>query len=571
MNPNNVNHFASTATNITRSRSRFFRPSSLKTTFNSGSVVPVYVSEVLPGDTFSMKVGAVVRGSTPLVPVMDNAYNDIMFFFVPNRLIWQDFKAFMGENDQPDSYWVNPNTYTVPQVNIPGNSSIYPMVGSLADYMGAWSPSIGSGSSVEVAVLRFRAYVKIWNDWFRDENTQPPAHLYLDSVDRNFTSETLKNPIVGAELGGALLPANKYKDYFTSGLPGPLKSLNPVLIPLGTEAPVMAKTIGTTPTQGLHNMGGPLRFSISGTTTVVDTNLGLDGSSGNVTVFSGSPGTKTNPIQYSNMYADLSSATAASINQLRLAFQIQKYYETQARAGTRYTEILLGLFSVQASDARLQRSEYLGGKRVPITMQQVAQTSASVSDGSPLGATGAVSQTSFSKFLFEKSFEEHGVLIGVSCVRTDQLYQYGINREWFRKTVFDYYFPVFANLGERPIFNKEIYAQGTSVDDEAFAYQEAWAEYRYKQSMATGYMRSLGNETGANGSLDFWHYGEVYSSLPMLNSFFIQQSVSNIDKTLAVPVSDNEDAHQFFADYYFEEYAIRIMPMYSVPGLIDHH
>lgn len=537
--------------NITRSR--FKRPHKHSTTFNAGEVVPIDVDEVLPGDTKKLTTNAVIRMSTPIKPVMDNAFADIMHFFVPCRLLWEHWEEFNGANNSGP--WAQETEYNVPQTLSPSSTGW--TKGTIADHMGI--PTNIPGLSVNS--LPIRAYVKIWNDWFRDENLQNFAYL---TTDDSTTTGTNGNDIVQSAItGGACLPCAKVHDYFTSALPEPQKGPD-VLLPLGDTAPVVGTGLALGLTDGTNNIG----LGISGDLTFAGYGPGYGATVGTAI---GSPGNRaktytgvTQDPTKSGLEADLSTATAATINQLRQAFQLQKMFEKDARGGTRYIEIIKNHFGVTSSDARLQRSEYLGGKRIPITVTQVLQTS-STDATSPQGNTAAYSLTVDSSESFTKSFEEHGYIITVVMVRTMHTYQQGLNKLWSRKTRTDFYMPVFANIGEQPILNKEIYAQGTTEDDEVFGYQEAWADYRYKPNMVTGEFRSNYAE---NGGLDIWHYADYYSSLPTLGSDWIAETKNNIDRTLAV---QSNVADQFIADFWFEEIATRPMPVYSIPGLIDHH
>lgn len=542
-------------------RSRFNRNSQHKTTFNSGSLIPIFVDEVLPGDTYTMDFATAVRMATPIFPVMDNANLDVYFFFVPNRLVWEHWKEFCGENNQ--TAWEQPTEYAVPQISAPTAGW---SVGTVADYMGI--PTGVSGFSVNA--LPFRAYALIWNEWFRDQNVMDPVMVNKDDATVAGTNET--DPVINAQLGSYPLPVAKYHDYFTSCLPAPQKGPD-VLLPLGDYAPV---TTGDPAHPGLYGGASP-KFPMTwatvpdATASVTDKNSFLLLSKTNVASswWSGPdiPDSVLEPnvIGPNNLYADLSTATAATVNQLRQAFAVQRMLEKDARGGTRYIELLKVHFGVSSPDARLQRPEYLGGQRIPVNIDQVVQTS-STDATSPQGNTGAYSLTNYSGSMFTKSFVEHGFLIGLACVRTEHTYQQGLDRFWSRKDRFDYYWPALANIGEQAVLNKEIFLTGTAADDEAFGYQEAFADYRYKPSRVSGDFRS-----SAPSSLDAWHWADDYESAPSLSADWMAETPVNINRTLAVPSDSEINYRQFLADFFFKLDCVRPMPLYSVPGLIDHY
>lgn len=581
MNPNNVNHFSSAGVGVTRKRSKFKRDSKVMTTFDSGKLIPLYWDEVLPGDNLKIKLNGVCRGLTPLYPVMDNSWLDTYCFFVPNRLIWQNWTRFMGDmSDSTENPFLPTQEYTVPQIKFNRTTRNDTMITGAVDilsYLGCPPvPSTGGNTQVSVSALPVRAYCKIWNEWFRDENFQIPIVYEKGNNTVDYVINSDYN--ISASKGGTLAPVNKFKDYFVSALPAPQRG-QAVTLSLGDIAPVITGA----PNQELLGLGDyPLMFYEfddldytqpygsgglgQGFNTLFSSPSGYNVQSGDLVMDK----TGDEPSQSSstskalvpnNLYADLSGVTAITVNQMRLAFQTQKYLETLARGGARYIETLYSLYGVKTSDARLQRSEYLGGKRIPISMQQVVQTSQSTSD-STLGDTSAFSLTTFSNNLCNHFFEEHGILMIVGCVRTDQSYSQGLSRQWLRKTRFDFYAPVFANLGEMPIYNKEIYLQGTPEDELPFGYQEAWAEYRYKPNLCTGLLSPT-----APNNLSAWTYTLKFNSLPVLNKEFIMQSKQNIANTLAV---QGDEGSQFICDLYVENTSIRVMPMYSVPGLIDH-
>jgi len=514
-------------------RSKFDAQKTHKTTFDAGYLIPVYVDEVLPGDTFNLKMTAFARLATPLYPIMDNMIMDSFFFFVPNRLIWDNWQKFMGQQENPtDSI-----SYIVPTQTSPANGYA---VGSLQDYMGL--PTVGqitTGNTITHCAFWPRAYNLIWNQWFRDENLQTSV-----VVDKGDGPDTVTNY--------TLLRRGKRHDYFTSSLPWPQKGSS-VTLPLGTSAAI--KSDGTNPN---FATGGTNYNLINASTTAGYNNLGLSGSviSGvNNLVF----GTNT------GLYADLSTATAATVNQLRQSFQIQKLLERDARGGTRYTEIIRSHFGVISPDARLQRPEYLGGGSTPINVNPIAQTSATGQTGAstPLGNLAAMGTALAHNHGFTQSFTEHGVIVGLVSVRADLTYQQGLDRMWSRSTRYDFYFPAFATLGEQAILQKEIYATGnTTADNTVFGYQERWAEYRYKPSKITGLFKST-----SAGTIDGWHLSQKFTAAPTLNSTFIQDTPP-VSRVVAVGAAAN--GQQFLFDSFFDVKMARPMPMYSVPGLIDH-
>lgn len=556
MNRNVESHFA-TLPHADISRSRFDRSSSLKTSFNVGDVIPFYIDEVLPGDTFNVKTSKVVRMQSLITPVMDNIYLDTYFFFVPNRLVWNHWKEFNGENTQ--SAWLPSVEYEVPQLESPDGGWD---VGTLADYFG-----LPTGvNNLSVSALPFRAYGLIMNEWFRDENLSDPLNIPVD--DATVTGVNTGNYITDVVKGGKPFKAAKYHDYFTSCLPAPQKGPD-VTIPVSTGAnyPVVALAEQAyNPASGDPMMKLVGRIYSGGT----DKNGFADTSAmGNVATnytegYTAPSGYGTgNAFAPANLWAvNDGTVSAATINQLRMAFQIQKLYEKDARGGTRYIEILKAHFGVTSPDARLQRPEYLGGNRIPININQVVQQS-QTTDQSPQGNPVGLSLTTDTHSDFTKSFVEHGFVIGLMVARYDHTYQQGIERFWSRKDRFDYYWPVFANIGEQAVLNKEIYAQGTEADNEVFGYQEAWADYRYKPNRVTGEMRSQYAQ-----SLDVWHLADDYSTLPSLSDSWIREDPANVNRVLAV---SEQNANQLFADIYIQNRSTRPMPMYSIPGLIDHH
>ena len=508
-------------------RSTFDRSHGLKTTFNAGELVPIYVDEALPGDTFSCNLTAFSRLATPIHPTMDNAFMDSHFFAVPVRLVWDDFEEFMGEtktykaagatrlDGTPDFTVAAP----IPPTITAGGSGEAEQ--SLSDYFGIPTKIAG----LEFSALWHRAYTLVWNDWFRDENLQAPKTILTTS---------------GADATTyALLNRGKKHDYFTSALPWPQKGAD-VTIPLGTTAPVTGFATSGSPadlTGGGYDLDGGSAYSGYGWTA---TNTGITAT--------GSGGTPA-------VVADLTDATAATINQLRLAFATQKFLEIQARGGSRYIEVIKNHFNVTSPDARLQRPEYLGGGSSPVNISPVAQTS-STDATTPQGNLSAIGTTVLSGHSFTKSFTEHTIVIGMVSVRTDLTYQQGLNRMFSRETIYDYYWPTLSTIGEQAVKNKEIYAQGSAADETTFGYQERYAEYRYKPSSITGKFRS-----NATGTLESWHYAQEYSALPLLGDSWIQVTDTNVQRTLAVASEP-----QFIFDSLFKLKCTRPMPVNSIPG-----
>lgn len=543
-------------------RSRFKRDFSVLTTIIEGDLVPIYVDEVLPGDTFKIDVNGLVRMSTPLYPVMDNCNMDIFFFFVPCRLLWDHFVNMMGQNDK--SFWAENTEYTTPKIkNSDGKG--WP-VGSIADYMGI--PTEVGG--LEVNRMPFTAYAKIWNEWFRDENVQQPVEVDTSDVETFFNEAEMDSPLGSAKRGGRLLKVCKHKDYFTSSLPQPQKGQS-VPLPLTGNAALRAYTtpelneikVGTGYFNNEYNTGIVNHTNISFTKQGAKFSLNKN-NNGNTAPESGGQYLQTMSQDDANFIdtwvgTDLSAVTATTINELRNAIAVQHILERDARTGTRYKEILKGAWGVTSPDARLDRSEYIGGYRMPININQVIQTS-STNTTSPQGNTAAYSMSTMSKHMCTYSATEHGYVLGLCCVRVDHSYQQGLSRMWTRSTRFSYYDPMLANLGEQPVLNKEIYAQGNAQDEEVFGYQEAWADYKYRTNMVTSEMRSTYAQ-----SLDAWHYADHYTSLPTLSNDWIKEGTENIARTLAV--EDTNHSYQFICNFYFDQTWTRPMPIYNVPGL----
>lgn len=498
-------HFAN-APSADIERSRFDRSHGLKTTFDAGLLIPIYLDEVLPGDTFTMKTTAFARLATPLKPIMDNLFLDIHYFFVPKRLTWDNWAKFMGERVNPDD---DPSNYSIPQIQL-NMSTTAPAQADLdlVHYFGLpYIEAAGGSGTLSVSALPFRAYNLIFNEWYRDQNLQ-------DSIDVSLGD----GPNDPGNLNTDLLRRNKRHDYFTSCLPWPQKG-DPVVLPMGDTAPVTNSTVGN------HT-------------------IETDGSGGFEEAVSGDPIV---------LEAQLTEATTITINSLREAVQMQAFLEADARGGTRLTEIILQHFRVRSSDARLQRPEFLGGgtSRVNINPIAATATDSSIPQGNLAGVGTTVGNASF-----QKGFEEHGFIIGIASVRADLTYQRGVERMWTRQTRYEFYWPEFAHLGEQAVLNKELWYSGTSTDDDVFGYQERYAEYRYKPSRITGLFNS-----DAAASLDPWHLAQDFDTQPSLNETFIQENPP-IDRVIAVPAEPH-----FLMDVWFNLQCDRPMPVYSVPGL----
>lgn len=569
MNRNSEQHYSQVPHAEIR-RAKFKRDFSLLTTINEGDLVPIYCDEVLPADTFKINLNSLVRMATPLYPVMDNAYIDFYFFFVPARLLWEHFVNLMGQNDK--TFWAETTEYTTPVTTAPAGGW---KVGTIADYFG-----IPTGvEGLKVNSMPFRAYVKIWNEWFRDENLQQPAQMTMgdetttgsngeatggqNTVGKSTLPLTLGGEtdyITEAQKGAKPLKVCKYKDYFTSCLPSPLKAAEPVNIPMTGNAPV--GMYSDTELTKFQTAGGNdtiyLNQTKSGYATAPNVGNSKNPKHKGYSLITGSSSSSSDNIDTAYLGADLSSVAATTINELRNAIAMQHIFERDARTGTRYKEILNGAWGVTSPDARLDRSEYIGGYRMPININQVIQTS-STDTTSPQGNTAAYSMTTLSREMCTYSATEHGYVIGLAAARVDHSYQQGLSRMWTRSTRFSYYDPMLANLGEQAVLNQEIYAQGNATDTEVFGYQEAWADYRYRTNMVTSEMRSSYAQT-----LDAWHYADKYSELPKLSSSWIKEGTENIDRTLAVK---SGLSHQFICNFFYDQTWTRPMPIYSVPGL----
>lgn len=520
-------------------RTKFDRSHVYKTTFNSGKLIPVFVDEVLPGDTTRLSVNYFARLATPIKPIMDNIYLDWFFFFVPNRLVWDHWQNFCFEQEDPD----DKTDYVIPTITAAANSDNN-YVGSLWDYFGLPVNTIGNISGINV--LPFRAVYLIWNEWFRDENLQKSvkiqkgdANEILDSSRASEQPSWVFSSGTTIVSGHACPPRGKRHDYFTSALPWTQKGPG-VNISLTGNAPILAKT-DTEPNP--HSPG---------------IYVARDGaSSTNFAAMIWDPGPSN--VQSGSVYADLSEISAITINGLRTAFQMQKFYERLARGGSRYTEVLRSFFGVVSPDARLQRPEFLGSFTKMVMVNPIAQTSAT-DNTSPQGNLSAYGVTASKFHGFTKSFVEHGYIIGFVCARADLTYQQGINKMWLRSTVYDFYWPTFAHLGEQAIELRELYAQGVEADDTVFGYQERYAEYRYKPSQITGKFRS--SVTG--GNLDVWHLSQFFKNAPTLNEEFITENPP-IERIIAV-----QDEPEFLLDIGFRYTTVRPMPMFGTPGLVDH-
>nr|DAJ60092.1 MAG TPA: Major capsid protein [Microviridae sp.] len=562
MNRNNERHFLQIP-EMHASRTRFNRDQTILTTFDSGKLIPFFVDEVLPGDTFQVDTTAIIRMSTPKYPVMDDAFIDFYYFYTPNRILWDKFKNFMGEVEETP--WRPTVAYKVPQIKINGTTQKpAPNEKSILDYMGVPTKI---NKPFTVNALPIRAYVKIWNEFFRDENVDNAAVLKSDSEDVTYNfneegTETLEKDLQNAVLGGNLLPVNKYHDYFTSCMPYPQRGPE-IKISLSGDAPVIMGNLVDGKIEPYEENQQVWFNSPTKTAAGRVFNRYWDGQISAVELTgvekSGSAADSSgNVIVGGNLYASLHDIEATTINELRQSVAVQQYYEALARGGSRYREQVRALWDVTISDKTVQIPEYLGGGRYHVNVNQIVQTSGQqTQNDTPIGETGAVSVTPIRESSFTKSFEEHGFVIGVACVRHNRSYQQGLERFWSRRDRLDYYVPQFANLGEQPVKKKEIMLTGNATDEETFGYQEAWADYRMKPNRVSGLMRS-----NATGTLDFWHYADVYSKVPTLSQEWMTEGKAEIARTLIV-----QNEPQFFGAVRVANKTTRRMPLYSVPGL----
>ena len=561
MNRNNERQFLNVPQMHT-SRTRFKRDQTILTSFDSGKLIPFFVDEVLPGDTFQVDTSAIIRMSTPKYPVMDDAFIDFYYFYCPNRILWDDFKYFMGEVE--DKPWAPTKKYKVPEIRCLGSENDpVPRENSILDYMGV-PTKIKKEFSINA--LPVRAYVKIWNEYFRDENVDNRAVLLTEGKDVPYQdsneNENLDEILIKANTGGRCLPVNKFHDYFTSCLPYPQRGPEVTLTLTGNAAVNLFTDQELTKKMSTGNDGDIyLNSTVTGNNTSVPrmSNWPTASNTAHPVLVNGAPSdTDASTYRAGFLGADLASVTAATINELRNAIAVQQYYEALARGGSRYREQVQALWDVTISDKTAQIPEYLGGGRYHVNMNQIIQTSGQQSEtDTPIGETGAMSVTPVNESSFTKSFEEHGFVIGVLCVRHNRSYQQGLEHFWSRKDRLDYYVPQFANLGEQPVKKKEIMLTGTPKDEETFGYQEAWADYRMKPNRVSGKMRS-----NASGTLDFWHYGDNYKDVPTLSQSWMMEGKEEMARTLIV-----QNEPQFLGAIRVANKTTRCMPLYSVPGL----
>lgn len=571
MNRNTSNHFANYP-QLNINRSRFEINHSYKTTLDAAKLIPIYCKEVVPGDTVQMKIGAAIRMTTPIFPVMDTAMADIYFFYCPNRILWEHYREFFGENRL--TAWESEVQYEIPQIRAPQNGWA---AGTLADYFGLPTKV----PNIEVTHLPFRAYAMIYNEWFRNINTKDACEITMDETTITGVN-TINDYVIDTQKGGGPINVARFHDYFTSALPEPQRGAQ---VAIGAPLPVYPMVnaipvndnisqmywgsmsnagdgaywrvasgeyaISTTNneyTDGQKWTGAPLDWQGGATNPIYSANGGTTLT--NLDPTNATPATRS--VVPMNLYADTNYLNVSDLYQ---AYAIQALLWRDGVGGSRYRDLIKSHFGVTTSDARVQIPEYLGGGRYTINIDQVVQTS-STDETSPQGNTSAYSLTNIADNVFTKSFEESGIIMGVMCIRQRESYQNGIDRYWTKKSRFDFYWPELANIAEQPIYNREIFAQGTEEDTEVFGYQEAWADMKYAQSQVTGAFRS-----NYDGTLDSWHYANNFDTLPTLAGLN-DATDENIERTLAVM---NEP--QFIADFYFNTYYTRPMPIYSVPGL----
>ena len=559
---------------ITMGRSRHDLSHTILTTMNVGDIVPLDVQEIYPGDTFRTKTAFVARTSSPYIRVpMDSLVMDLYYFFVPNRLVYDKWEAVMGENTQ--SYWAPVAMPDVPIVKLPlQNPDGGPATGTdtIASYLGIniglGAPAGGDYQPGEINALPFRGYALIYNEWFRSENLEAPVYINTGDWSVGGTPTLNLNAFGTNNIFGQVAKANKLPGYFESCLPQPQKGTAvdiPITAGMAHVVPGTNKHTDFTGTHGMH-----LSYYDPVAADWLSTQLGnpwLGASTGNYVknykIKDLGEETDYYEVFPDNMYADVDSVLSGTINDLRFAVQLQKLLEKDARIGTRYVEYLYGHFGTISPDARLQRPEFLGGKRVPLQVQQITQTSAST-ESSPMAQVSAYSLSS-GLAGYVKGFVEHGFVFTIGVIRqAKHTYQQGIERFWFRKSRYDYYDPVFANIGEQPVYKREIYADSYAKGDMTiFGYNEAWADLRYRPSKVTGAMNSV-----ANNGLDVWHFGDEYANAPTLNKSWLQETPDYVDRALSVPSST---APQFIVDFYQSQIATRVLPVHSIPGLVDHH
>ena len=553
MNVNKENRYVSTVETTTKRLNRFYQPHGLHTTFDSGKLIPIYLKEVLPNDVRKLKWSAVTRLLTPKFPTMDNAKLDTFFFYVRNRDVWDHWQEFCGYSK---TAWTPTVDYSVPQLILPTSikNGARRYVGDLADYLGIPVNELSPAGRISVSALPFRAVCKIWNDYFRDENYQDELYYPTDESVVYYSPYNSSQSLVNQVYKGCVCPPIcRTMDYFSGCLPSPQKG-EAVSLPLGQYAPIVngslsdsgadfilkRKTAGTVE-------GAYYNLLVSGEITANEVKPAATGST---SIAPAADGFK----QY--LRADLTNATAASVNALRIAFQTQRFLEQSARGGTRYVELLQSMFGVTCPDLMMNRAEFLGGKSFPLSLTPVTNTAEN------LGAVGGMSSTVSGDYAFKKHFTEHGYIIGFAAVRTDRSYSQGYEPLWTRKERTDFYYPVFSHIGEQPVYLKEIYAtDSVSSNDIVWGYKEAWTEYRISMNKCSGYMRS-----GITKTLNSWTYTDEYVAPPVLNSAWLTYQKEIIDRTIT-----NPNEHQFIADFYFDDTLYSVVSKNSAPGLIDHY